>query len=276
MTARSNFHSHTTYCDGALSPREMVEAAIAKGCDAFGFSGHSYTFFDESYCMSREGTEKYKAEITALKSEYAGRIEIFCGIEQDMCSTEPTDGYDYIIGSAHYIKKGDEYLSVDGVSGTGAGILAEVAREHYGGDFYALCRDYYEQLARVYEVTHCDIVGHFDLVAKFNEDGALFDDSDPRYTGPAIDALCAILKKHRLFELNTGQMYRLSKKNPFPAPFLLRELHARGGEIILSSDSHDAESICHRFDDAEELLRTIGFTHVKKMMKTGFADVPIV
>ena len=30
-------------------------------------------------------------------------MEIHCGIEQDLFSQEPTDGYDYVIGSVHYL-----------------------------------------------------------------------------------------------------------------------------------------------------------------------------
>lgn len=45
-----NLHSHTTFCDGKNSAEEMVVSAIDHGFDVFGFSGHSYTPFDESYC----------------------------------------------------------------------------------------------------------------------------------------------------------------------------------------------------------------------------------
>ena len=65
----ADFHTHTTYCDGKNTPEEMVRAAIAKGMTKIGFSGHSHTAFDESYCMSTEGTEAYRQEIAALKEK---------------------------------------------------------------------------------------------------------------------------------------------------------------------------------------------------------------
>lgn len=269
---RANFHTHTTYCDGTLSPREMVAAALERGCTALGFSGHSYTFFDESYCMSRAGTAQYRAEVAALKDEYAGRIALYCGVEQDAGSAESTKGYDYVIGSAHYVKRGGEYLPIDAPSAGGRAIFAETAQTRYGGDYYALCRDYFAEMAGVYDATGCDIVGHFDLVSKFNEDGCLFDDTDPRYTGLALDALCALLERGCVFEVNTGQMYKLGKKNPFPAPFLLREIYSRGGGVILSSDSHDAASICHRFEETGALLRAIGFRTVRVWTERGLEE----
>jgi len=82
----SDFHTHSTYCDGKLSLEEMTEAAILKKMDAIGFSGHSHTSFDETYCMSTEDTEKYIREISLLKRKYKGRIEIYLGIERDRFS----------------------------------------------------------------------------------------------------------------------------------------------------------------------------------------------
>ena len=55
----TDLHTHTSFCDGTASPEEMAEAALRLGLDCLGFSGHSYTFFEESYCMSPAGTEEY-------------------------------------------------------------------------------------------------------------------------------------------------------------------------------------------------------------------------
>ena len=91
---KANYHTHSTYCDGKDSLEEMTLTAIDKDFDILGFSGHCYTFFDEEYCMSKEKTLKYRAEIDSLKEKYDGRIRLLRGIEQDMYSHETTDGYD--------------------------------------------------------------------------------------------------------------------------------------------------------------------------------------
>ena len=110
---RADFHVHTTYCDGKGTPEEMVRAAIAMGLDAVGFSGHSRTAFDESWCMSEAGTAAYRAEIARLKAAYAGRIAVYCGIEQDYLSALPAEGYDYVIGSVHWLDADGVYIPVD-------------------------------------------------------------------------------------------------------------------------------------------------------------------
>jgi histidinol-phosphatase (PHP family) len=80
--SKADFHVHTTFCDGAEAPEAMVRAALEQGLSAVGFSGHSHTAFDESWCMSVAGTARYRAELARLKREYAGRIAVFCGVEQ--------------------------------------------------------------------------------------------------------------------------------------------------------------------------------------------------
>ena len=57
----SNYHTHTTYCDGADSPEELVLEAIRLGCPEIGFSGHSY-LEEDTGSMSPEGTVDYCRE----------------------------------------------------------------------------------------------------------------------------------------------------------------------------------------------------------------------
>ena len=54
---KQNLHTHTVFCDGEDTPEAFVKEAIARGFDSIGFSGHGYAFFDDEYCMSREGTK---------------------------------------------------------------------------------------------------------------------------------------------------------------------------------------------------------------------------
>ena len=271
MVKLQNLHAHSTYCDGTLTLEEMVLAAISKGCGSFGFSGHSYAVFDEKCCMSLENTSRYMREIGLLKEKYADRIELFCGIEQEYYADEITQGVDYIIGAVHFTKKGDAFVCIDG----GAEGQKQECDKYYGGDYYAMAEDYFETMADVAVRTNADIIAHFDLVTKYNSGEKLFSESHPRYVDAAISSIREILKTHKLFEVNTSVMYRFGKPEPYPAVFLLKELLAHGGEVILSSDSHNAESICKKFDDAKELLKSCGFKYTKQLTADGFVDVKL-
>ncbi len=78
-----DLHMHTTYCDGKNSAEEMVLAAIDKGLRTVGLSGHAFTRFDTSYCMSEKTTAVYIEEVNALKVKYADRIRVLLGTELD-------------------------------------------------------------------------------------------------------------------------------------------------------------------------------------------------
>ena len=251
-----NLHSHTTYCDGANSAEEMVLAAIEKGFDVFGFSGHSYLKFDDTWCMSKENTEKYYEEIHALKEKYKDKITILCGIEQDYMSNTPVDQYDYVIGSVHVIPKNGEYISVD----YSAESLIDNINKHYDGDALALAEDYYDMVSNLHKKTKCHIVGHFDLITKFNEQTPIFDTSHPRYKQASEKALIKLVEAGLIFEANTGAISRGYRTTPYPSKDLLLKIRELGGKVIISSDTHSVHTVDAGYDDASFMLKSLGLT----------------
>ena len=239
----TDLHVHTTFSDGRSTPEEVVRAAIAKGMTTLGFSDHSYTHFDSGYCIPKEKIPAYRAEIDALKEKYAGQIEILCGIEQDFWSDEPTDGYDYIIGSVHYVKAGAAYLPVD----ESRQRLMDAVTQRFGGDIYALAEAYYETVAQMAKKIRPDIIGHFDLISKFNEGDALFDEAHPRYVAAWQAAADKLLEANIPFEINTGAVSRGYRATPYPAAPIREYLAARGAKFLWSSDSHRADTLCFGF-----------------------------
>lgn len=239
-----DFHIHTTFCDGADTAEDIALEAIRLGIKRIGFSGHSYTFFDESYCMSKKGTREYVKEIARLKDKYRGVLEIYCGIEQDFYSGESTDCYDYVIGSVHYLKKNGVYFPVDET----AKLLTCAAREHYDGDFYALAEDYFETVSRSAERTRADIIGHFDLISKFNEAHKLFYERNERYITAYKKAIDALAEYDIPFEINTGAISRGCKSEPYPSAAILEYINEKGCKTILSSDSHSKDTLCFGFE----------------------------
>ena len=248
--SRFDLHVHTTYSDGENTPKEMVLAAIEKGMTTIGFSDHSYTPFDLECCIPCDRLDAYKAEIAALKEKYRDKIEILCGIEQDYYSETPTDDYDYVIGSAHYLCLNGQYVAVDIRPEE---ITAAVDR-HFGGDIYALCEAYYQKVADIVDKTNADIIGHFDLISKFNENGELFDPSHPRYVAAYTAAADRLIKAGKRFEINTGAMSRGYRTTPYPSKPIYDYIKQNGGKFILSSDSHAAENLCFQFDEWKHLL----------------------
>ncbi len=266
-----NLHTHTTFCDGKSTAEEMAAAALAAGCGSIGFSGHAPLPFPNVWSMKEESVAPYRAAVLALREEYAGRMAVYLGLEQDILSPAPADPYDYRIGSVHCLETAEGIVSVDHTPDD----FAWGIRCCYGGDPRALVEDYYRQEAQVAEKTGCEIVGHFDLVTKFNEGGRFFDEEDRRCRAAALEALDALLERNVLFEINTGAMSRGYRSVPYPAPFLLRHIHARRGRILVTGDSHSAAAILHGYPQAFALAAACGFTASWYFDGRQFVDAPL-
>lgn len=271
MIPYSNLHTHTSYSDGANTPEEMICAALEAGCVALGFSDHSFTPFDPDYCMAREREEEYQSEIRRLAAKYQSQIAVFCGIEQDLYSSSPREGYDFIIGSVHYVLKNEEYIPIDNTPE----ILINAVNKHYNGDFYALTEDYYAAVSQIIDKTHCSIIGHFDLITKFNEGNTLFDEANPRYLAAAKKAIHKCASGKTLFEINTGAISRGYRKTPYPSFPLLREILKADANVLFSSDCHSAKTILTGFDFAVKQAQLAGFQQMYALTSDGLMPFSI-
>ena len=266
----SDFHVHSTYCDGKLTLEETAQTAIEKGMKAVGFSGHSHTPFDESYCMSTEGTKKYMENVCSLKKQMDGRLEIYLGLEYDRFSdADNLDEFDYIIGSVHYVLKDGEYLPVDETEE----MFMDNINKFYGGDIYAYCEDYFKEVASFALNPFVDIIGHIDLVTKFNEGGKLFDTKNERYTAAYNDALEKLAVSEKILEINTGAISRGYRKAPYPEADILVRWHELGGKIIFSGDAHSGEGLCFSFDKARNLAIKCGYEKVMTFKDGKFIEI---
>ena len=254
-----DFHVHSSFSDGKNTPEEIALAAAERGLTRLGFSDHSYAPYDAACCMPEEKISEYLRRVAELKAAWRGKLEIYCGIEQDFYSPASTTDYDYVIGSVHYIRP--DWPPVDDTPEK----LAELVEEHFGGDVYAMTAAYFETVGNVYGQTRCDIIGHFDLVAKFNEKHPMFDTNDPRYIAAWRAAADKLLKTGGVkpFEINTGAISRGWRGGPYPAPEILRYLSDRGAVFVLSSDSHSAETLCYAFPAQERAAAALGLKLVR-------------
>lgn len=271
MKLISNAHCHTTYCDGKNTPEEMIQAALRRGFVSLGFSIHGWTPYE--LCeVSLEKEALYRAELLRLREKYRGQIEIIIGAERDAMYDRSFDGYEYLIDSVHWFQKDGELMPVDAYES----VMLENVQKHFGGDFYAYCRAYYEKEADL--CTHSDalFIGHIDLVSKFNEGGRHFDETDPRYLRPALEAAACAVERHKPLEINTGAIARGYRSAPYPHPAILKYIHDSGGEILINSDAHSAEAIDTAFDAARALALQCGFKHILRLRAASLEEIGIL
>lgn len=237
-----DFHIHTVFCDGKCTPEEAVKAAIKKGLLQVGILTHSHVTFDDC-CISLERVPEFLDEIRRIKEKYRGIIEVFCGIEADIFTDMPLENFDYVIGSVHYLKHGERFISVDNTPQ----MLMHMIDEFHDGDFYSCAEDYFKTVSLWAKKKMPDIIGHFDLIKKFNK-YIPFDPNDKRYISAWKSSADALLPLNIPFEVNTGGISRGWIDEPYPSYEIAQYIKSKGGRLILSSDAHSAENICYEFD----------------------------
>lgn len=261
-----SLHNHCSLCDGVDTLEDMTLAAIALGLDTIGFSPHSNVAFDEQYCMSVSATQTYGEELKRLNGVYGNRIEIFGGIEQDFYSQMPTSGYAFVIGSVHFVRQNGRYCEVDLSKDASLSNIQTC----FCADAYAYTEAYYETVAQFAGREDVDIIGHFDVVTKFNENNAMFDEQSARYYGPALDAMRELVNAGKIFEMNSGAVSRGYRSSPYISVPLLKELHRMGGRVTLSADAHRTKHILYLFDEMADLLKACGFEEFWQFNGAGF------
>ena len=265
---KSNCHTHTTFCDGKNSAEEMTLAAIEKGFASLGFSGHSPMYYDTDWTMTKENVSKYIADVRRVKDMYKDKIDVLCGIELDADFSDINlDDFDYTIASVHQLHGKGKIFSVD----LDPAELTESVNYIFNGDWYKMAEHYFSSLADFALSGNFDVVGHFDLITKFNGQTPLFDEDNETYKASALKALDRILdsKPDILFEVNTGAMYRKGNPKPYPAEFMMKHIKDRGGIITITSDSHCCESLDFAFKEMIDYCKNCGFTEAYYLTSEG-------
>ena len=267
---RQNLHTHTTWDDGKNTAREMIEAALAAGMTAVGISVHSPTEPADGWSLPVEKLPDYRREMAALAREYAGRIRVYCGVEWDVTSSIALAPFDYVIGSVHYLPI-EGHPTVDDSEAVTERFLSEV----FHGDADAAAAMYFGELERVAREPEVDIVGHFDLLTKFDERRHFFNPDSPVYRRSAERAMEALVAAGKIFEVNTGAISRGYRTTPYPSARWLSLLRGMGGRVTVSADAHHTSGVTCAFDLAEKLVKDAGFREIWILEGKEFVPVSI-
>ncbi len=268
-THLSDYHTHTTYCDGKNSAFEMAERAFSLGFTHYGFSGHGYTSFDSSYCMSPDETLLYQRDVLAIKEMYEGKMEVLLGLEQDMLFGSPLIKADYIIGSAHYLRRGNRFFPID----SKIELFKEYLSELFDGDYEAMAIEYFKGLEELLERVDADIIGHFDLITKYRERFG-FPLTDAFYEA-ALQTVDRLLTYHKPFEVNVGAITRGYRTSPYPEQIILRRIKEAGGEIIITGDTHSADNLGKNLEIGIIAAKEAGFTERVIFTNKGKEIIPL-
>ncbi len=269
MIYKCNLHTHTQFCDGKCSMEQMTKDAIAKGFVTLGFSPHSFTHFDTSYCLNDYNA--FKQEFLRLKDKYKGQINLMLGIEFDAFGELPDDKFDYVIGSVHYLAVKDKFLHVFDLQPNKVFALDESKQtfdklldDGFGGDMLAVAQNYYDTVVDMVQKTKPTVIGHFDLVSLFGD----FGNVQQQYEQIATNAVKKLAGCGCLVEVNANRKFK-GKGGLYPADFLITEFAKNGFDFVLSSDAHVTDSLGFDFDNTIAHLKQLGVTRLVSFDKNG-------
>lgn len=267
----SNYHSHSTFCDGRSSMEEFVHFAIAKGVKKYGFSSHAPLPFPTRWTMPEDDFVDYEQEFRRLKDKYKSEIELFLGLEIDFiegCSDTGNDFFndkklDYSIGSVHYLDSlgnNNEYWSIDG----GFAEFNSGLKQLYKGNIREATRRFFDVTNKMIEKGGFDIVGHVDKITYHGTKFRDFNVADKWYTDLMTNTLELIKSRGLMLEINTKSLREHGITYPHSSFYpLINEI---GIPVMVNSDCHYPTNITDGFRETYNTLKEAGFSTLQQMV----------
>jgi histidinol-phosphatase (PHP family) len=243
----------------------VVERAIETGFTHYGVSEHCPRYrrqdlFGDEADLGPEALsmtfERYVLEALALRERYADQIEILVGFETErlppeswtehMQALRASAPFDYIVGSVHDVDGHFIDYKPDQTRALAAAL----------GGVEALQLLYFDAVADLVQKMRPEVVGHLDLIRKFEPEGAVFS---PRVFKRIERVLEAVHAHHSVLDVNCGA-YRRGLGPVYPAPNILRRAREMGIPATLGDDSHGVSSVGVGLDACMKALAEAGYT----------------
>lgn len=272
MKIKTNYHTHTTYCDGKDNPEQIISVALDKGFSILGFSGHTINPLAADWHISAKEIDSYVKEIKFLAQKYINQIEILCGFEVDYlppfsiphANTYENLAPDYLIGSVHYIVGDNGWFTVDGpVEEVSDGI-----KNLFRGNGKLAVQAYFSLQREMLLCGKFDIIGHIDVIRKRNPVLQFFDETEPWYRRELKETAKAIAKADVIVEINTGGLLR-GAKDAYPSVDFLEIIHEQNIPIMVNSDAHLAQNLDMGFDFAYKRALEAGYKELVSLKSDG-------
>lgn len=260
---KTNFHVHSTFCDGKDSPERIACAAVEKGISVLGFSSHSMYPFSSGWHIPVKEHAAYTAEIARLKRLFQGRLKVWCGFEADyiagVCAPDFTNYEefkpDFLIGSVHFVPGDGGFIEADG----SAQEFSRGVQRYFAGSVKRAVQEYFALERQMLRTSRFTFLGHADVIRKPNANGLLFDEESSWYKSE-IDTLAhEIAKSGVCVEINTGGILRGAMKDPYPAAQFLSMLHDLNVPVTINTDAHTLDGLDFWYERAVLYAKKAGY-----------------
>jgi len=259
-----DFHVHSNYSDGTVVDR-MLAAAEEAGLDGVGFADHCNLTTDPAVRRERAKFHRNfdlthgrrRAYLASVAERYD--LSVYDAVEVDYEPDGGTEaairefldgaGFDYAIGSVHYVGEREVFPRQSFGSASAA------------ADFVA---DYYEALVALVESELFDVVAHVDVIEAHPELRGIADREQ-------FDRLAGALADSRTVpEINAGHVGDHGEYDGFhPGDRLLETLLERGVELTTGSDAHEPGNFDTRVPALRDRLSEWGIEPVSPVSAAG-------
>jgi len=145
----------------------------------------------------------------------------------------------------------------------------------FGGDIRRAAAAFFEEECEAALAGRFHILGHFDLLKKFNKGGRYFDMDADWYHQLAMTVVEAAAQSEIIIEVNTAGLDKPVSEF-YPAPWLVAECARQGVRLTLNGDSHSPTEINRHFDTVLPQLVALGVPELwVKHSGQEWAPVPI-
>lgn len=278
----ANYHIHSNYCDGKNTLEEMVIASIKAGLQSIGLSSHLPLPFQNDWTMAEGNLENYLKDIHALKEKYASEIELYCGMEIDYfmdrqdiseLAKKTIPRLDYTIMSIHTlgITDGDHVSYIDDSPED----FALGIKKYYHNNAQEFINAYYKGIEKMVSMYQPDILGHIDLIKKYNQNNCFFNETETWYQEAVKQCLDGLAGTKTRIEINTGANMREPGVGRYPSDWMIPEMAKRNIPITIGGDSHSVEGIANDYNEAERYLINCGYQEYWIIKKGRWETQPL-
>jgi len=250
----ADLHIHTFYSrDSNLTISQIVKKALKKGLKTIGISDHNPYSFNFQHCGIHLNKLQERFDyIKKGQEKYKNKIKILNGLEMDYFPNQEkwidkilNFHPDYTLGSIHFVGKDENKIPwpVD----MSLKEIKSGLKKYFDNDIKKLCQKYYSLIQQMARLQKFDIVGHFDLIKKFNKNSCLFSDKESWYQNLVEETLNIIAKSKMYLEINTSG-FSYPVKEQYPANWIIKKCQKKNIPLVLGSDSHKQTHIARHFD----------------------------
>lgn len=269
----SNIHTHSTWCDGASTPSEFVQAAIESGMSSIGFSSHGPLPFSCKWCLPPTKFESYLESLKEL--DRLSAIPVFTGLEVDFIPgvigpSDFKDKLDFTIGSVHFVDgdKNDRWEADNNYE-----VFKNGLQKYFSGDVRKAVVRYFELIREMLRFSVPDVLGHMDRIRVHNFSTPVFDEESAWFKEAVFDTLELAAKTGVVIEVNTRGMYKKKLIEPYPSRFALRRMAELHIPVMLASDAHHVQDLTRGFRETAIILKYCGIKKLVEFSREGWKEV---